>query len=134
MLAVGSAMLDAESGVVGDRWEGRPGGGRMVTLIGEEQLASIARFLGRASVAPEELRRNVVLAGINLSALRERRMRLGSAVLEVTGDCHPCSRMEQILGPGGYNAVRGHGGLTARVISPGEVRLGDTAERLLDQG
>ena len=71
----------------------------MVTLIAEEQLAAIASFLGRAAVLPAELRRNVVLAGINLSALKERQVRLGSAVLEVTGECHPCSRMEEILGP-----------------------------------
>ncbi len=129
MLAVDGATLDVTCGVVGDRWQGRPGGNRMVTLIAEEQLAAIASFLGRP-VPPEALRRNVVVVGLNLAALKERHVRLGTAVLEVTGDCHPCTRMEEILGPGGYNAVRGQGGVTARVVMPGEVRLHDAVARL----
>lgn len=74
---------------------------------------------------PADLRRNVVTRGINLLALKDKRFQIGSAVLETTGECHPCSRMEEILGVGGYNAARGLGGITARIVQSGKVSVGD---------
>jgi MOSC domain-containing protein YiiM len=100
-----------------------------VTLIAVESLAAIASFLGVDAIDPMVLRRNIVTSGINLMALKDRRFRIGSAVLETSGDCAPCSRMEETLGPGGYNAVRGHGGICARVVESGEVKVGDVVER-----
>ena len=94
-----------------------------------EHLRDIGAWLGTDAPPPEALRRNLVTRGINLLALKERRFRVGAALLEATGECHPCSRMEETLGPGGYNAVRGHGGLTARVLEGGTVRLGDAVAR-----
>ncbi|MXP65077.1 MOSC domain-containing protein [Roseomonas sp. M0104] len=124
-----AVALDPETGLAGDHYSSRTRRARQVTLIGAEDLAAIASFLGRDAVAPEMLRRNIVVSGINLLALKGQRIRLGTARLEVTGECQPCSRMEEILGAGGYNAVRGHGGLTARVVAGGEVRLGDFLTR-----
>lgn len=128
MRAVEEAELTPGEGLVGDRYAGRSGG-RQVTLIAAEHLRDIGAWLGTEQVAPEALRRNLITRGINLLALKDRRLRVGGALLEVTGECHPCSRMEETLGPGGYNAVRGHGGLTARVLEGGTVRLGDAVSR-----
>ena len=98
---------------------------RQVTLIQQEHLPVIAGLLQRDSVAPEQLRRNILVSGINLLALKLGRFRIGDVLLEGTGPCAPCSRMELNLGEGGYNAMRGHGGITAVVIEGGEIRVGD---------
>ena len=124
------ARLSPQDGLVGDRYGGRAGGKRQVTLIAREDLAALASFLGRDEVPPVLLRRNLVTEGINLLALKQRLVGVGGAVLEITGECHPCSRMEEELGSGGYNALRGRGGLTARVVTAGEIRLGDSIVRL----
>ena len=120
-----SAELIAERGIQGDHYETRQNGARQVTLIASEDIAAIASFIGQETVAPELLRRNFVTRGINLAALKGRSLRIGDAVLEVSGDCAPCSRMEDNLGVGGYNAVRGRGGLTARILTGGTVYIGD---------
>ena len=100
---------------------------RQVTLVQAEHLDVVGRLLGRTGpVDASLLRRNVVVSGIPLLALKGLRFRVGEAVLEGTGPCHPCSRMEEALGPGGYQAMRGHGGITANVVVEGTIRLGDT--------
>ncbi len=116
--------------MIGDHYSSRTGAARGVTLIEQECLAAIFSYLGADTPDPMLLRRNIVTAGINLDALRDRRFQVGGAMLEYTGVCHPCSRMEALLGPGGYNAVRGKGGITARVLEGGAVALGDAVLRL----
>lgn len=113
------------AGLFGDHFSGTPESKRQVTLIQAEHLEVIARFLGHARVEPDLLRRNIVVRGINLLALNGARFSIGAALFEGTGGCHPCSRMEEALGTGGYNALRGHGGITAKVIEGGWIRVGD---------
>lgn len=122
MRGVEDVFAEAGAGLVGDRHRGS--GKRQVTLIQWEHLSALSSFAKRP-VAPELLRRNLAIRGVNLLALKDRTFRLGDVVLQTTGLCHPCSRMEQILGPGGYNAMRGHGGLTARILRSGRLRVGD---------
>jgi MOSC domain-containing protein YiiM len=126
---VAAATLVAGRGVAGDHYDSRRNGPRQVTLIAEEDIAAIASFVGRR-VEPVELRRNIVVGGVNLNALKDRRFRVGGALLEYSGPCEPCGRIEANLGPGGFNAARGRGGITARILEGGEVRVGDPVTRV----
>ena len=119
------AEVRVGTGLEGDRHAQSGRGHRQVTLIQAEHLPVIAALAGRPSVDAETLRRNLLVSGINLLALHDRRFYVGGVLLEGTGHCHPCSRMEEYLGPGGFNAMRGHGGITATVIEGGEIQIGD---------
>lgn len=53
------------------------------------------------------IRRNIVVSGLNPLALKGKTFRVGGVLLAYTGPCAPCSKMEKLLGPGGYNAITG---------------------------
>lgn len=118
------ARAEAGRGLLGDRTAERGSAKRQVTLLQFEHLGVLASLCGRESVEAELLRRNLIVSGINLLALRNRLFMIGDVLLEGTGPCDPCSRMEAALGPGGLNAMRGHGGITARVLQSGDIRVG----------
>lgn len=124
-VAVQMVAAGPETGLDGDHYRSRGQRTRQVTLVQAEHLPVIAAYIGVSEVAPAALRRNLVVGGINLLALVGRRFRVGEALLEGAGACHPCSRMEEAFGVGGYNAVRGHGGITARIVEAGLIRVGD---------
>ena len=124
MEIVSTVEAVAGKGLTGDRYASR-NGKRQVTLIQWEHLAVIGGLLGRPAIEPELLRRNIAVAGLNLLALKNKRFAIGDAVLEYPSLCHPCSQMETRFGPGGYNAVRGHGGITARILESGVIRVID---------
>ena len=111
-----------EHGLEGDHARS---GKRAVTLIQAEHLKVIAELLGLSAINAISLRRNVVVSGVNVLALRHQDICVGEGVLRVHGPCPPCSRMEETLGFGGYSAMRGHGGVYCEVLKPGNVAVGD---------
>jgi MOSC domain-containing protein YiiM len=116
-------------GLIGDHHAKAKWSHRQVTLIQFEHLAEIARDRDIEEVQPQQLRRNLVISGVNLLDLK--RFRIGTVVLEATGPCHPCERMEENLGAGGKKAMKGKGGITARVLAGGVIRVGDQVAPLL---
>lgn len=97
---------------------------RQVTLIQQEHLAVIAALARNGPIDPVGLRRNLVVSGINLLSLKNATLRVGEALIQIVGPCQPCSRMEEVIGPGGYAAMRGHGGMTARILEGGVIGIG----------
>ena len=131
MREVESAEAVAGKGLRGDRY-GSGSGKRGITLIQAEHLSAIAALAGVEPIAPATLRRNLVVSGIPLIALKGRRFRIGEVLCEGTAPCDPCSRMELALGAGGYNAMRGHGGLCALILEGGTFRIGDAVHWIED--
>ncbi len=148
VISVLEARAEPGLGLIGDRRStalrtGDRSQKREVTLFQAEHLPAVAQWCGLAQLDAGRLRRNLLISGINLLAMRSLfpdvvlQWQIGdgdehaasedyrSAVLELTGPCDPCSRMEAELGSGAYNALRGHGGMTARVLVGGTVRVGD---------
>jgi len=125
MFSLSEVEAITQKGLSGDHYSGSVGSKRQISLFQQEHLNTIASFMRLKKVSPEMLRRNIVIKGINLLALKDKTFWVGEALLEYTGECHPCSRMEETLGEGGYNAVRGHGGITARILNGGKITVGD---------
>ncbi|MCP4594942.1 MOSC domain-containing protein [Neptuniibacter sp.] len=127
MRSVESVQAIARLGLEGDhRCYKTPDSGRQVTLISTEFIHIIGTYTGLGQIQPALLRRNLVVSGINLNALRHQQFRIGGALFEATALCHPCNRMNQTLGQGGAAAMLGYGGLCARILESGEIRLGDS--------
>lgn len=126
LLVVDAAKALAGFGLDGDhRCSKTPGSARQVTLISSEFIRMIETYIGLECIDPVLLRRNLVVSGINLNALRYQQFKIGSAVFEATALCHPCVRMDQALGQGGAVAMLGYGGLCARILESGMLRVGD---------
>jgi MOSC domain-containing protein YiiM len=81
--------------------------------------------LGRYGLHPGAVRENVTTSGIKLTGLScGTRLQLGETLLEITGDCTPCSFMDS-LRPGLRDEIEGERGLLARVVKGGAIRVGD---------
>lgn len=96
---------------------------RQILLIEGETLDDFG-------LKPGDVRKNIVvrdfpLAGLPAGAI----LRVGDVLLEITGDCHPCDRMDS-LRPGLQASLRGRRGILAKAITGGMIRLGDAVEEV----
>jgi len=133
VLHVDTAELMLDHGLVGDKAGQKPGGKRQVTLIQAEYFPVMESLLNINKISPEILRRNIVVSGFNLSILFRHSLKINDAVLEITGNCAPCKKMEEAIGFGAFNAMRNHGGINAIVRKGGIIRVGDKVEVCIEK-
>jgi len=126
-------------GIVGDRYAGKPAhSDASVTVIAAEGLDALAAELGRpgadtAPLDPLAARRNVVLRGAEVEALRGELFSLdcgaGEVVLLGGRPANPCAWLDLVLGPGAHRGMRGRGGVRCAPRTDGVLRLGPAVLR-----
>jgi MOSC domain-containing protein YiiM len=95
-----------------------------VTFVEAEDLERIEEESG-LRVKDGEHRRNIVTRGVSLKDLRRARFRVGEVVFGYGGQCSVCRHVERLTEPGMTRALRGRGGMCAKVLQGGRVRSGD---------
>ena len=135
--ARGEITVRAGFGIVGDRYAGRPAHrDATVTVLAVESLEALAGELGEPPFDPLLARRNVVLRGADVEALRGRPFSLdcGAGEVRLHGGraANPCRWMDVVLAPGAHRGMRGRGGVRCRADGDGVLRLGPALLRTPD--
>lgn len=126
----------AGEGLRGDRYLEKIGfyserptdpGAREVTLIEAEALDRMRAAYGVA-LQHDEHRRNLTTRGVRLLDLLGVRFRIGDVVLQGVKDCPPCEHLEGLTGRAVIKPLLTSGGLRARVLESGTLRVGDAIE------
>jgi len=119
-----------DQGLDGDYYN-RPGN-RQVTLIQQEHLDILAIKMKMDNIDPSMTRRNIVVKDIDLLTLEGKMFKIGEAILQYSGYCEPCKKMNKTVGNGGFEimAIEKLGGITTKVIKDGLISIGNTIEIL----
>jgi len=134
MSSVSAARAIPGKGLEGDRYFTQAGTfsnpfrpDRAVTLIELEAVDALKRDYG-VDLAPGDSRRNVVTQGIALNHLVGREFRVGDVRLEGTKLCEPCSHLARLTQDDVKKGLIHRGGLCARILTEGTIRVGDSVE------
>lgn len=94
-----------------------------ITFFASEVFWEVCKRLGVKNKTPGAARRNVVTSGIDLNTLIGRKFKLQDIEFEGVCECKPCYWMDSAIGPGAEEALRGRGGLRAKILNDGKLRL-----------
>lgn len=124
-IEVGEVECVAGKGLVGDRFfsfkENYKG---QVTFFSADVFDDVCRRLGVSGKLAGVTRRNVITRGVDLNALIGKQFAVQGVMFEGVNECTPCHWMDEAIAPGAESALRGRGGLRARILSGGRLRAG----------
>jgi MOSC domain-containing protein YiiM len=116
---------EAGRGLTGDRYQREKiGHKRQVTFFELDVHRDLLRRFPGSEVETDVYRRNVVIDGVDLNGLIGKQFRLGGVLFEGVEECRPCYWMDTAFGPGAEEALKGRGGLRARILKSGTIRKG----------
>lgn len=112
----------AGRGIRGDRFfEHKENFLGQITFFADEVYQELKQELGIEDRSPAVFRRNVIVRGMDLTALIGQEFEVQGVRFYGTEECRPCYWMDQAFGPGAEKAMQGRGGLRAQILSNGSL-------------
>ena len=125
MMEVDRVECVAGKGLKGDRFFGFKDNYKgQVTFFSEEVYERLCEQLQTLDREPTVFRRNIVVRGVDLNSLIGREFEIQGVRFAGTQECSPCYWMDQAFAPGAEAALKGHGGLRARILTDGVLTRG----------
>lgn len=123
MIEVPEVQCFAGRGLEGDRFfDFKPDYKGQVTFFASEVYEELRELLGVTSRSPAVFRRNVITQGLDLNAQIGKEFELQGVQFRGTSECTPCYWMDHAFAPGAEKALRGRGGLRAKILTDGVLR------------
>ena len=123
-------------GIEGDRFFGQQENHKgQITFFADEVYQSLSEQFRVENKPPSVFRRNVITRGVDLNDLVGKEFTIQGVRFFGTEECRPCYWMGQAFCPGAESALRGRGGLRARILTEGTLRIEEIpALRLRSEG
>ena len=124
ILEVRQVECIAGQGLLGDRFCGfKENYKGQVTFFSSEVFADVCTKLGVGGISPGVTRRNVVTRGGDLNSLIGKEFEIQGVTFAGMSECSPCHWMNAAVAPGAEVALHGRGGLRARILTDGVLRV-----------
>ena len=94
-----------------------------ITFFAQEVFEDVCRRLGAHPESAGVTRRNVITEGIDLNSLIGKRFTVQDIEFEGVSECKPCFWMDYAIAPGAEAALQGRGGLRAKILADGRLRI-----------
>jgi MOSC domain-containing protein YiiM len=124
MLEVPELKLVAGQGIEGDRFFGyKPDYKGQVTFFDHQRYLELCERFQVWDRPSSVFRRNIITEGQDLNALIGKEFEVQGVHFMGMAECSPCHWMDQAFHPGTEAALKNHGGLRARILTDGVLRV-----------
>jgi len=114
----------AGRGIVGDRfYDFKENYKGQITFFASEVFEQLCHALGVNEKSPGVTRRNVITAGVDLNTLIGKEFEIQGVRFEGVAECSPCYWMDAAIAPGAEKWLQARGGLRARILTDGILRV-----------
>lgn len=124
---INQAFLEKGKGIVNDRYyENFKEKKEQVTLINLEEINNFNNQI-KQNIGAKDFRRNIIISGINLNKLINKKIKINEVILKIHEVCQPCKYLQKKLSiPDLVKMLVNKSGVRAEILNSGSLSVGDT--------